>query len=218
MRAKFEKELKILHDDLVEMGFLIEKALVNIIKVLEEYDENALQIIRECEEQVDKLEQKVQSNVLRLLYSQQPVAKDLRSVSAALNLITDMERISDQALDISEIAILFKGKKMIKKPTHIIEMIQKCMIMVNKSIDAFVMQSEEIANSVIAADDEVDQLFLYIRDELIELINEDKTVGEQAIDLIMISKYLERIADHAVNISEWVIFNITGEHKNYPLL
>lgn len=218
MRSKFDKELKQMNDDLIEMGTLLETALSQIIVVLNDFDDIAMQTISDCEIAVDEYEREIHSKALKLLCFQQPVAKDLRAVSTALNMITDMERIADQAVDISEIAMQFKNKPKIKNPVHIIAMIEKCIIMVKKSIDAFVNKDIKLANLVISSDDEVDELFIFVRNELIELINFDMSNGEQAIDFIMIAKYLERIADHAVNISEWVIFSVTGEHKNEKLM
>lgn len=218
MRNLFERQLGELNQDLMEMGFLIEKALERIIDILDTQDAAIVQEIKGYEEAVDELERKIQSEALRILYTQQPVARDLRSITAALNLITDMERIADQAYDIAEIAMYFKDKTMLKKPEHIVEMVKKCILMVKGSVDAFVTQNLDVAQEVINSDDMVDQLFLQVRDDLVEILAQDGSQGEQVIDFIMIAKYLERIADHAVNISEWVIFNITGEHKNQKLL
>lgn len=218
MREKFQQELKNLNDDIIKMGTLIENSLGKIKTMLKNPSEKTADEILSNEKQVDQLEREIQSRCLHMLFSQQPVARDLRCISTALNIITDMERISDQAFDISDIIIQFKGKKMLKEPVHISEMIEKCISMTKHSIDSFVMQSIEIAQSVIDADDEVDSLFLHVRDEIVDLINDSKANGEQAVDFVMIAKYLERIADHAVNVAEWVIFNITGEHKNNKLI
>ena len=222
MRKRFEQELQQLNEDLIEMGTLNEKSLELIIQLFDsktpEEMEGIKEEVREYEVRVDDLERQIQTQAMRLLISQQPVARDLRSISTALNIITDMERISDQAYDIAEIAMFFKGKAPMGKPDQVIAMIKCCMDMASSSVDAFVKQDLATAHRVIAADDEVDRLFLSIRDLLIDRINEDKSCGEQAIDLMIIAKYLERIADHAVNVAEWVIFNITGLHKDKQLM
>ncbi len=219
MRNQFEKQLSILHEDLIRMGTLLEKSLEKVIQILKTPDDDTMKDIKELEIEVDELERKVQSQSLRILFTQQPVAGDLRSISTALNLITDMERIADQAYDIGEICMFFKDKeRTVPKPDHLVSMVNKCINMVKGSVDAYVTQNLAVARDVIAADDEVDDLFLQVREDIIDLINQNRANGEQATDYLMIAKYLERIADHAVNIAEWVIFNITGEHKNQPLL
>ena len=133
-------------------------------------------------------------------------------------MITDMERICDQAADIAEIVLSFEGVEMIKKPTHIMKMAENCVIMTSKAIDSFVTANLALAQEVIAFDDVIDDLFLTIRSELIEMISKDASCGEQAVDFLMIAKYLERIGDHAQNIAEWCIFSITGEHKSQRVL
>lgn len=222
MRIRFEQELQQLNEALIEMGTLNEKSLELIIQLFADKTPKEMDSIKdevkEYEVRVDDLERQIQTQAMRLLISQQPVARDLRSISTALNIITDMERISDQAYDIAEITMFFKGKAPMSKPDQIIEMIKCCIDMASSSVDAFVRQDIATAHRVINADDVVDGLFLSIRDLLIDQINKDKSCGEQAIDLMIIAKYLERIADHAVNIAEWVIFNITGLHKDKQLL
>ena len=141
------------------------------------------------------------------------MAGDLRIISSALKMITDMERIGDQAADISELTIMLSEAKYIKKLEHIQQMAKETMVMLIESIDAFVNKDMLKAQSVIDADDKVDELFAEVKKELIKMIHEDINCGEQASDLLMIAKYFERIGDHTTNIAEWVIFSITGEHK-----
>ena len=150
---------------------------------------------------------------MKLLLQQQPVAKDLRVISSALKMITDMERIGDQASDISEITIQLAKQKYIKELKTIQEMAKEATLMLVKSIEAFVNKDIVLAGEVIGKDDRVDDLFTEVKRELIQLISENTDNGEQATDFLMIAKYLERIGDHATNIAEWVIFSITGEHK-----
>ena len=218
MRNKFDQELTKLHDDLVLMGTFIE---TTIDKTMSAFRTNNYTLAREVYENddiADELEIKVERRSLRILLSQQPVARDLRTISTALKMITDMERICDQAKSISEIVLRFEGHELIKKPENILQMSEKCVIMVNKSIEAFINSDLVLAKEVQSLDDEVDTLFRHIHDNVATLIVEDSNNIVQAIDFVMIAKYLERIADHAVNISEWVVFNITGEHKDKVLI
>ncbi|MDR2938795.1 MAG: phosphate signaling complex protein PhoU, partial [Clostridiales bacterium] len=146
---------------------------------------------------------------------QQPVAADIRAISSALKMITDMERIGDHAEDISEIVICMASRPYIKELSDLPKMAEATIKMLNGSIDAFVKKDLELAQAVIKYDDIVDGLFTAIKNDLINLIREDVENGKQAIDLIMIAKYFERIGDHAVNIAEWVVFTLTGEHKKF---
>jgi phosphate transport system protein len=218
MRNKFDQELTKLHDDLVLMGTFIE---TTIDKTMSAFRTNNYTLAREVYENddiADELEIKVERRSLRILLSQQPVARDLRTISTALKMITDMERICDQAKSISEIVLRFEGHELIKKPENVLQMSEKCVIMVNKSIEAFINSDLVLAKEVQSLDDEVDTLFRQIHDSVANLIMQDSNNIVQAIDFVMIAKYLERIADHAVNISEWVVFNITGEHKDKVLI
>lgn len=214
MRNTLEQGLEQLNNDLIEMGTLIEIAIDRAITALKTQDKELALSVREYQKKVNDMEKIIESTSLKILLSQQPVARDLRLISTALKLITDMQRIADQALNISEITMVVSGKTFIKNPDFIVTMAAKTVTMVNKAIDSFINRDKDLAEEVISSDDEVDELFVAVRDDLINLINKDKRNGEQAIDFIMIAKYLERIADHAVNISEWVIFYITGEHTD----
>lgn len=214
MRNNFEKQLTTLNEELIKMGALIESAIANAVKALNMQDKEFAESAIEYDKEVDRKEKDIEGLCLKLLLQQQPVARDLRLISAALKMITDMERIGDQAADISEIAIMCADKPYVKKPEHIQLMAQETIDMVNKSVDAFVKSDIELAKAVIRADDTVDNLFDIIKNDLIVLIQEDVKNGEGVMDLLMVAKYLERIGDHATNIAEWVMFSITGEHKS----
>lgn len=212
MRNKFDRELDTLNLELIKMGSLIENAIEYSSKALINRDLSLVKKVNELEIEIDDMERNIESHCLKLLLQQQPVAKDLRIISTALKMITDMERIGDNAEDIAEIARHMVNQKFIKDIVHIPQMADATISMVKRSIDAFVNKDRNLAEEVRKSDDIVDNLFNIIKEELIEKIQEDKNKGEQAIDLIMIAKYFERIGDHAENIAEWVIFSITGEH------
>lgn len=213
MRNRFDRQLEELNDELIEMGTMIEKAIETAAKALISQDSELAKTVIEGDEQVDRQERIIENLCLKLLLQQQPVAKDLRLISSALKMITDMERIGDQAADISELTIMLSEAKYIKKLEHVQQMAKETMVMLVESIDAFVNKDMLKAQSVIDADDKVDELFAEVKKELIKMIHEDINCGEQASDLLMIAKYFERIGDHTTNIAEWVIFSITGEHK-----
>ena len=218
MRNKFEEQLALLNKQLIEMGTLIENAISIATEALVNQDhELAIKAI-EGDSEVDQKEKEIETLCLKLLLQQQPVARDLRIISAALKMITDMERIGDQAEDISEITLLLLNKPYIKKLVDIPKMGEATIKMLRDSIEAFVKKDLELAYSVIKYDDVVDELFCTVKNDLINLIRENNDNGEQAIDLIMIAKYFERIGDHAVNIAEWVEFSITGQHKNSKIM
>ncbi len=209
MRNKFDAQLSLLNGELTEMGILIESAIANAVKALTDTDNDFAKNTFEYEKEINRKEKDIETLCFKLLLQQQPVARDLRIISAALKMITDMERIGDQAYDIAEITLHSKGKSI----EHIEEMAKKAIEMVNMSVEAFVSKDVDIAEKVIKFDDEVDSLFETVKNDLIEIIRNNAEKSENAMDLIMIAKYLERIGDHAVNIAEWVIFGITGKHK-----
>ena len=214
MRNRFDRQLSTLNDELIEMGSMIEKSIETAIKALVNQDVDLARHAIEADEEIDRQERIIEDICLKLLLQQQPVAKDLRLISSALKMITDMERIGDHASDISEITIALADQPYIKKLEHIQQMAKETMIMLVGSIEAFVDKDLEKANEVIKRDDVVDDLFDKVKKELIQMIHENADKGEQAADLLMVAKYMERIGDHATNISEWVIFSITGEHKS----
>ncbi len=213
MRNRFDIQLEQLNNELIQMGALIENAITSAVKALVDQDkEQALQAIA-FDHEVDQKEKEIENLCLKLLLQQQPVASDLRLISSALKMITDMERIGDQSADISEITILLAEGPYIKKLEHIPQMANATIKMVTDSIDAFVKKDLALAQSVVDYDDVVDDLFDKIKEELISLISQNPDNGGQAMDLIMIAKYFERIGDHATNIAEWVIFSMTGKVK-----
>lgn len=214
MRNRFDRQLSTLNDELIEMGSMIEKSIETAIKALVNQDVDLARHAIEADEEIDRQERIIEDLCLKLLLQQQPVAKDLRLISSALKMITDMERIGDHASDISEITIALADQPYIKKLEHIQQMAKETMIMLVGSIEAFVDKDLEKANEVIKRDDVVDDLFDKVKKELIQMIHENADKGEPAADLLMVAKYMERIGDHATNISEWVIFSITGEHKS----
>lgn len=217
MRSRFDEQLELLNNELLEMGALIEHSIESASQALINQDIEAAKKAIEFDKQVDQKEKDIESLCLRLLLHQQPVARDLRQISAALKMITDMERIGDQAADISGIVIYLADTPYIKRLEHLPQMANAAIRMVNGSIDAYVKKDLPLAREIIAMDDIVDDLFVIIKDELIERIHEKTENGGQALDLLMIAKYFERIGDHAQNIAEWVEFSITGQHKGEEL-
>lgn len=214
MRNRFDRQLVQLNNELIEMGGMIEKAISDTVKALVNQDIELASNVIEYDEEIDHQEREIEQLCLKLLLQQQPVAKDLRLISAALKMITDMERIGDHATDISEITIELSKESYIKKLDHIQKMAKETMVMLVQSVEAFVNKDMDKARAVIAHDDVVDDLFNKVKAELIAMIHEDVNAGEQASDLLMAAKYFERIGDHATNISEWVIFSITGQHPD----
>ena len=213
MRSKFDHDLETLNTELIAMGGLIESAIRQAVgALLHREGTNAEEAII-FDREVDRKEVEIESLCLRLLLQQQPVARDLRVISAALKMITDMERIGDQAGDIAESTLRLPKDLEIQRVEHIRSMAREATAMVKSAIDAFVARDLDLARQVTGMDDQVDQLFLNVRDDLVRIVREGGDI-EAAIDLLMIAKYFERIGDHAVNISEWVVYSITGEHKS----
>lgn len=211
MRSKFDMQLEILNNSLIEMGAMCEKAISSAIKALLENNISLAKKVMESVKDINQAEKDIEAMCLKLLLQQQPVARDLRQISSILKMITDMDRIGVQAGDIAEI-VTFANLSKNKDRVHIADMAEATIKMVTESINAFVKKDLELANKVIAYDDVVDNLFVKVRNGIVDLISKDKRHGEQAIDIIMIAKYLERIGDHATNIAGWVAFSITGIH------
>jgi len=211
MSNKFDEQLDLLKTQMIQMGALCEEAIASATKALINGDMELAKKVITKDEDIDHKEKEIESICLKLLLQYQPVARDLRQISSALKMITDMERIGDQAADISEI-IMLANIKAANNTSHIADMAKATIKMVTDSIDAYVQQNLKLAKAVIDYDDVVDNLFNDVKADIIRLINEDTENGEFAIDLIMISKYFERIGDHATNIAEWVVFSITGKH------
>ncbi|MBO5468652.1 MAG: phosphate signaling complex protein PhoU [Lachnospiraceae bacterium] len=208
MRNRFDTQLELLNKELIEMGALCEELIQLSRKSLLE-DKDYIETARSKEMEVDRMESDIENLCMKLLLKQQPVARDLRSVSSALKMISDMERIGDQSLDIIEIVEYVKKCDKESK-RYIEEMSNAAGKMVSDSVEAFVRKDEELAQEVIASDDKVDSLFDLMKKRLIEIISKEQADGEMYIDLIMIAKYYERIGDHATNIAEWVLYYLTG--------
>ena len=213
MREYFDIELANLNNQLIGMGTLVEGAIKNAVEIIANNSAELLDKAREQEELINTSERKIQNHCIRLLLHQAPVAHDLREVSSALKMITDLERIGDQAIDIAEVSQYIKSRNNVINVTHIDEMASQASKMVTLAIDAFVKKDVELAKKVSESDDVIDELFDKVKKETVEIIQRDKALGEEAIDLMMIAKYLERIGDHAVNIAEWVAFSITGSRE-----
>ena len=212
MRNRFDEQLFELNREIIEMGALCEEAISNAVKALVTGDVILAGSIKEKDNAIDQKERDIENRCMKLLLHQQPVARDLRTISAAMKLITDMERIGDQADDIAEIVVFLDGH-IVENMELIEEMAQETIKMVTNSVDAFVKKDIALAQQVIERDDIVDDYFLRVKRGIITLITEQAVNGEVALDLLMISKYFERIGDHATNIAEWVIYSITGMHK-----
>ncbi len=212
MRSRFDEQLARLNTELIEMGAMCEEVIALAAKALMEGDTALAAGIPPRDVEIDRMERDIESMCLKLLLQQQPVARDLRQISAALKMITDMERIGDQAADIAEIITFMNGRSG-EECGYIGEMARATIRMVTGSVDAYVKQDTGLAVSVISHDDVVDDYFTKVKSALIGLIAKDPSDGEYALDLLMIAKYFERIGDHAVNIAEWVVFSVTGVHN-----
>ena len=212
MRNRFDEQLFELNREIIEMGAMCEEAIASAAKALSTGNMELAAKVRANGAAIDQMERDIEGRCMKLLLHQQPVARDLRQISAALKMITDMERIGDQAEDIAEIITFLNGRTM-NGIEHIEDMARETIKMVTESVDAFVKKDVVLAEQVIAHDDVVDTLFSEVKCAIIKLIAETPVDGEFALDLLMISKYFERIGDHATNIAEWVIYSITGTHK-----
>ena len=212
MRSQFDKQLAKLHRELIEMGALCEQVIALSSQALTNRDTALAEKVAPLDHEIDRKERDIENLCLRLLLQQQPVAGDLRQISAALKMITDMERIGDQADDIAEIVLYLAD---VPAESHVLlqKMAEAAIGMVSDSVDAYVRQDVELAEQVIAHDDTVDDYFEQVKQALIHRIANDPAEGGTALDLLMIAKYLERIGDHATNIAEWVEFSVTGVHK-----
>lgn len=217
MRNHLDEQLDLLHTHMLEMGALIERAIEEATQALIRQDVEAARAAIAADSEVDQKEREIEAMCLKLLLQHQPVAKDLRLISAALKMITDMERIGDQAADIAGIVIYLADQPYIKELVHLPQMGRNAIDMVRGSLDAYVRKDLALARQVMAMDDTVDELFDVVKNELISLIRADASAGSQALDLLMIAKYYERIGDHAQNTAEWVEYALTGQHKGVTL-
>lgn len=218
MRKTFDEQLDLLSQELTHMGALCETAIASATEALKNRDVDLAKHAIAADQEIDQQEREIERLCLKLLLQQQPVARDLRQISSALKMITDMERIGDQAADISEIVTYMSEENLIQELDRIDAMARAASQMVTQSVDAYVKKDLELAKKVIADDDAVDRLFEEIKRELIHMIAGDPNCGEQALDFLMIAKYLERIGDHATNIAEWAMYLATGRHPKEALL
>ena len=214
MRNRFDEQLILLNNELITMGALCEEAISNCVKYLTEKDVAMRDNTFEADKQIDQKERDIERLCMKLLMQQQPVATDLRVISSALKMISDMERIGDQASDIAEM-VKHIPKNNVAGNTHISDMARATIKMVTDSVESFVKKDTALAETVIKNDDEVDALFDKVKSELIQAVRQAEDNAEELIDLLMIAKYFERIGDHAENIAEWVIYSITGHHAHF---
>lgn len=212
MRNRFDEQLFLLKRELIEMGSMCEEAILNASHLVDGADKKLIEQVKINSRAIDQIERNIENRCMKLLLHEQPVASDLRLISAALKMITDMERIGDQAEDIAEITKYLNGEK-ISEIEILKDMAKQTIKMLSKSVDAFVKSDISLAKTVIEEDDIVDNYFSKIKCGIISLISENNSNGELALDMLMIAKYLERIGDHATNIAEWVIYSITGSHE-----
>ena len=213
-RANFEKELKQLHLEIIEIGSVVETAIEKSIIAFKTNDLELCQEIIANDKIVDEMERQLESKCLWLIAREQPVASDLRQITTALKIITDMERIGDHASDIAELTRRIADKNTFSDSIHIPQMAAAAIEMVNNAVAAYVNYDLELAKTTEKSDDKVDDYFNMIKQELVQIFTTQPHNMDSAIDLLLIAKYLERIADHAVNICEWVHFSQTGEHKH----
>ncbi len=212
MRSRLDEQLALLNHEMIEMGALCEEVIAMATSALTNGDTELAAQVRPRGKEIDRKERDIETLCMKLLLQQQPVARDLRQISTALKMITDMERIGDQAEDIAEIIAFLHGRTS-EQHTHLKEMAAATIKMVTDSVDAYVKKDIALAGAVIDYDDVVDDIFLQVKKQLIALIAADPMDGEYALDLLMIAKYLERIGDHATNLAEWVIYAVTGVHN-----
>ena len=214
MRSKFYEQLKQLHIDLLDMAYLIQDAIQNAMIYFFEADINGAKKIIKNDENVNHYQKKIENICFNLLIQQQPVAKDLRTITAALKMVTDMERIGDHASDISELVIDMKDCPILFNVDRFKEMYSNVVSMLIQSINAYVNKDIQMAKECIKEDDEIDLLFDKNKEDLIQLIHENPEKGRAAVDLLMVNKYLERIGDHVTNIAEWVIYSLDNNPVN----
>lgn len=218
MRKKFDEELDKLKIDLTKMGHLVEVAIENMIDAFKNHDKALAKEIIANDRLINDMERAIESKTFALMLTQQPIATDLRDVTTALKIVTDLERIGDQAADIAEIILNFEGEHAYKTVEHIPTMAKKAKIMVRESIDAFIKKDLTSAKMIIQMDDEIDALFSEVKHEVVEIIQENSEKIDYCLDFLMIAKHLEKIGDHAVNICEWLEFNQTGSMNDQKLI
>lgn len=213
MRSKFDEQLNILNQKLIQMGQAIEKNIQDAIDALVNGNIDKAGGMVVMDDEIDKMQREIEGICFGLLLQQQPVAKDLRMITAAMKMVTDMERIGDHAVDISEMTEFLSEHKMDDKFQTLKQMAGEATVMLIHSIDAFTEKNTRVARDVIDHDDVVDALFVNVKGELIRLIAENPESGEAGLDMLMIAKYLERIGDHATNIAEWVLYSLDDKRE-----
>ena len=213
MRSRFDEQLDELKSEMIHMGNMIEQSIQRAVKAFINRDEYLAKEVMAGDVEVDRMQKKIESICFNLLIQQQPVARDLRTITAAMKMVTDMERIGDHAADISEMTVSMAMQQMFFDFGHIKEMASETVLMLNWSIEAYVERDKMKAKKVIDYDDVVDRLFMEVKKDIIELIRNDPKEGEEATDLLMVAKYFERIGDHATNIAEWVIYSLKGSKE-----
>ena len=213
MRNKFDEQLLELNQEMTKMGNMIEESIAKAVEALYKRDNDLAKQIMESDTKIDRAQKKIEDICFNLLIQQQPVARDLRNITAAMKMVTDMERIGDHAADISEMSLYIGEGRDLPKFEHINQMASETVMMLNWSIEAYVSKDRQKANEVISHDDVVDRGFDQVKRTLIEQLGKPETDGEAALDLLMIAKYFERIGDHAVNIAQRVLFSMTGSRE-----
>ena len=218
VRSRFDAQLEQLNVELIKMGALCEEAITASVSALMKYDRTVVQMVFEKDNEIDHMERDIETFCMRLLLQQQPVARDLRQISTALKVVTDLERIGDHASDIAELILRIKSDHAYHIVQHLPAMAASAQKMVHDAVEAFIKQDVEEAEEIIRRDDEVDALFNQVKSDVVELLKSAPSHADQGIDLLMIAKYLERIGDHAVNVCEWTQFCKTGAPKNVRIM
>ena len=215
MRKQYDLELDELNPLLIKMAATVEQAVSDAMTALKNRDKDLAISVSDNDRDVDRMERQIEDMCLMLLLKQQPVAGDLRFISAALKIITDLERIGDHAQDICEISLTMDDKPLSVTTDLITRMFEESTAMIKMAVDAFITKDEDLATQCINHDDVVDDLFVQVREKLIHKLQNGQDDPEESVDLLQIAKYLERVGDHAQNIGEWVVFSLTGHHKDY---
>lgn len=215
LRKNFDEELDRLHTDLAKMCKVVESMIDDAITSLGDIDRELGATLSEIDKSVDEMELGIEKQCMRLFLRQQPVAKDLLKVTTALKVITDLERIGDQAANIGEIVAQYPENKTVKEPKRIKKMSELAVAMLHQSVEAFLNESVAGAEMVVRTDDDMDALFLEVKNDLIKLLTENSTAADEYVSLLMIAKYFEKIGDYAVNVAEWARYLVTGEHKEF---
>ena len=215
MRVKFDEQLRQLNNEMIMMGNMIENAIQSTVSAFFNQDVEKAKKIMKDDELINQEQKKIENICFQLLIQQQPVARDLRNITAALKMVTDMERIGDQAADIAELTVMMADSPYRIKEDHIKRMASETVVMLIQALEAYVEKDMDKAREVISRDDVVDKLFSQVKSDLIEVIQSNRDYAEHAADLLMVNKYLERIGDHAVNVAEWTKYNESGIHLKF---